>query len=202
MTVEHDTDPWQVAEVIGPFFDGVFPLKGKVAFQKEWYRKARQSKDGIKKYARQWKGYNYAVYLETVFVLDCDVEGSDELKRELAKLKELLGPFKSAFIVVTGKRRYHIYCDAKGREIHSQKLTDHTHIKGWHGYVVGPGSWHPETKKQYEICNKDAWKRTVHQSPSSCYLALENGIQIYNCTPLCVAKVVQPQLSIVQPLPH
>jgi hypothetical protein len=156
MTVEHDTDPWHVAEVIGPFFDGVFPLKGKVAFQKEWYRQARRSEEGIKKYARQWKGYNYAVYLETVFVLDCDVEGPVELKRELAKLEELLGPFKPAFIVVTGKQRYHIYCDAKGREIHSQKLTDHTHIKGWHGYVVGPGSWHPETKKQYQICDNDA----------------------------------------------
>lgn len=156
MTVEQGSDPWLVAEVIGPFFDGVFPLKGKIAFQKEWYRKARQSEDGIKKYARKWEGYNYAVYLETVFVLDCDVEGPDELKAELTKLGELLGPFKPAFSVVTGKRRYHIYCDAKGREIHSQKLTDHTHIKGWHGYVVGPGSWHPETKKQYLICDKEA----------------------------------------------
>jgi Bifunctional DNA primase/polymerase, N-terminal len=155
MTVEQGPNPWLVAEVIGPFFDGVFPLKGKVAFQKEWYRKARQSKDGIKEYARDWSGYNYAVYLKSLFVLDCDVEGPDELKRELAKLVELLGQFKPAFAVVTGKHRYHIYCDAKGREIHSQKLTDCTHIKGWHGYVVGPGSWHPETKKQYHICDKE-----------------------------------------------
>ena len=74
--------------------------------------------------------------LRRYFVLDCDVEGPYELKQELAKLEELLGQFKPAFVVVTGKQRYHIYCDAKGREIHSQKLTDHTHIKGWHGYVV------------------------------------------------------------------
>ena len=156
MSAERDADPWHVAEVIGPFFDGVFPLKGKTAFQKEWYRHARRSEDGIKNYARDWKGYNYAVYLEAVFVLDCDVEGPEELKRELPKLKELLGPFETAFVVVTGKNRYHIYCDAKRREIRSQKLTDHTHIKGWHSYVVGPGSWHPETKKQYHICDNNA----------------------------------------------
>jgi hypothetical protein len=162
MTEESTTDPWEVAKAIGPFFDGVFPLKGKVAFQKEWYRQARKSKDGIKEYAKDWEGHNYAVYLETIFVLDCDVEGSYELKQELVILEELLGQFKPAFVVVTGKQRYHIYCDAKGREIHSQKLTDHTHIKGWHGYVVGPGSRHPETQKPYQICDKDA-----HNDPRS-----------------------------------
>ena len=155
MTNERVTDPWEVAKVIGPLLDGVFPLKGKTAFQKEWYRRARKSKDGIKEYAKDWEGYNYAVYLETVFVLDCDVQGLDELKLELVKLEELLGPFKLGFIVITGKQRYHIYCDAKGREIHSQKLTDHTHIKGWHSYVVGPGSVHPETQKPYQICGKE-----------------------------------------------
>jgi Bifunctional DNA primase/polymerase, N-terminal len=153
-----NTDPWEVAKVIGPFFDGVFPLKGKVAFQKEWYRHARRSDEGIRKYAKEWKGYNYAVYLETVFVLDCDVEGLSALKQELVKSNEILGPFVPGFVVVTGRNRYHIYCDAKGREIHSQKLTDNTHIKGWHSYVVGPGSWNVdvENPKQYEICDRDS----------------------------------------------
>ncbi|MGZ4846418.1 MAG: bifunctional DNA primase/polymerase [Halobacteriota archaeon] len=150
------TDPWVTAKVIGPLLDGVFPLRGKIPVLKKWYNHARQSEDGIKKYAQEWKGYNYGVYLETAFVLDCDVQGSDALKLELTKLKELLGSFEPGFTVVTGKGRYHIYCDAKEREIHSQKLTDSTHIKGWHGYVVGPGSWHPETSLQYTICEYDA----------------------------------------------
>lgn len=149
-----NTDPWDVAKVIGPFFDGVFPLKGKIAFQKEWYKQARRSEDGIRRYAKDWKGYNYAVYLETVFVLDCDVEGLSALHQELVKIKEIIGSFVPGFVVVTGRNRYHIYCDAKGHEIHSQKLTDSTHIKGWHSYVVGPGSWNAdaENPKQYEIC--------------------------------------------------
>ncbi|MGZ4950963.1 MAG: bifunctional DNA primase/polymerase [Halobacteriota archaeon] len=133
----------------------MFPLKGKRAFQSEWYKHARATKNGIAEYAKIWKGHNYGVLLDSVFVLDVDIAGAEALKREIAKLIDILGPFKPGFMVVTGKERFHIYCDAKGREIHSQAVTAATHIKGWHSYVVGPGSIHPETGKRYEICERD-----------------------------------------------
>ncbi|MGZ4881873.1 MAG: bifunctional DNA primase/polymerase [Halobacteriota archaeon] len=150
-------DPWETAQYIGEILDGVIPVRGKEAFQKEWHKRARTSDGGIKEYARRWKGHNYAVVLDRAFVLDIDVVGPDALKEEIAKLTDILGPFKPGFTVVTGNERYHVYCDTKGREIHSQKLTDHAHIKGWHSYVVGPGSINQETGKRYEICDREGF---------------------------------------------
>ncbi|MGZ4892105.1 MAG: bifunctional DNA primase/polymerase, partial [Halobacteriota archaeon] len=154
-TIGNGNDPWQTAVVIGSSIDGVIPVRGKVAFQNEWHKRARSSETSIKEYARQFKRHNYAVVLDHAFVLDIDVEGTEALKEELSKLTDILGPFEPGFTVVTGNSRYHIYCDTYGREIHSQDLTDHTHIKGWHSYVVGPGSVHPDTGRRYEICERN-----------------------------------------------
>lgn len=143
--MDNNADPWATAKKIGPYFDGVFPIDGKRAFWGKWQTRARNSPEGIAIYAKEFAGRNYAINLKTRFVLDVDVVGIDALREELTVIFEILGPFTLGFVVVTGKRRYHIFCDSRGREIPTQKLTDKTQIKGPVGYVVGPGSWHPET---------------------------------------------------------
>ena len=95
------------------------------------------------------------MFRDGVAILDIDLDKDPNatLDSELKKLQNLLGRFEPRFMQKTGSGGYHIPFYTRGREIHSQSLTEVSEIKGWHSQIVGAGSIHPETGRRYEICN-------------------------------------------------
>jgi hypothetical protein len=143
---------WQEALKMCAYGFTLTPVKGKEAFLLEWPKKGRSGKTGVREWAKIYPQSNYGVLCNRIFVLEMDLNDAD-LDQELDRMHEILGPFEIGFMVKTGRPGktggYHLYCDAKGREIPTQDLTDLTQIRGVNHYVVGPGSVHPDTGAIY-----------------------------------------------------
>lgn len=126
----------------------VFPLKidSKTPLFSGWQDKATSDGGVVSGWARSYPENNYGVLTDSqFFVLDFDLDESDDIHSEIQRVREKLGQFTVGSLVKTGKG-YHLYCSASGFDIRNncqKRLTDKVDIKGAGGYVVGPGSIHP-----------------------------------------------------------
>ncbi len=157
-------DPWDTALIVGPALGGVIALRGhtKSAVDTGWPNNpdlVYSTEEAIKAHS----GSNYGIPCNTNLALDIDVFGEKALRKEVKQIQKRLPEFKLKFLVVTGQRddkgrgRYQAWIENHGYEIHTQKITDHTTLRGYNNYVVGPGSIHPDTGERYRICDKSGY---------------------------------------------
>lgn len=159
------TDPWDTALIVGSALGGVIALRdnSKAAIDAGWPNNPElvySTEETIKTAQAEHSGSNYGIPCNTNFLLDIDVFGEKALKREVKEIKKRLPGFELGFLVITGQRddkgrpRYQAWVENDGYEIHTQILTDHTTLRGYNNYGVGPGSIHPDTGERYRICDK------------------------------------------------
>lgn len=148
---------WQDALCMVESGWSVIPLResSKRPIWDEWPNKGVKTPEGVCKLAAEYPRHNYGMFRVDVAVLDIDLNKDPDatLDNELEKLRDILGDFEPRFMQKTGRGGYHTPFYTHGREIHSQPLTDVSEIKGWHSQIVGAGSIHPETGRQYEVYN-------------------------------------------------
>jgi hypothetical protein len=121
----------------------IVPLAGKRALVKDWPNLRLRESD-----VRDWcrKGVNWGVLTgEPLVVLDTD----SELAEAWVKRHDIDSPV----IVRSGGGGLHRYfrCPA-GTDVHSTSAAhgiDGLDVKGWHSYIVAPGSIHPQTRQRY-----------------------------------------------------
>lgn len=176
----------------------VFPLleRSKRPLIKEWPEKATNYEAIILQWAATYPENNFALLTGTGwFVLDFDPRGAtggeqdgaaDEvgyeplnIGEELQRVQAKLGWFEPGTLVKTG-RGFQLYCSADGFDIrndHEKRLTDKVDVKGSGGYVVGPGSIHPNGR-QYEFVD-------LH--------TLEDGIKLTKLLPAALQYIVSLQ---------
>ncbi len=153
------SDIWQLALFMARQGFKVFPLveQGKIPLFGGWQEKATNNEDTILKWAKLYRNHNYGVLTGNGwFVLDFDHVEPDRIYAEIQRVQETLGSFELGTLVKTG-RGYQLYCNCDGFDIrnsHEKRLTDKVDIKGAGGYVVGPGSIHPNGTR-YEFCDVD-----------------------------------------------
>lgn len=100
------------------------------------------------------------------WVLDVDVKHGHDGRATLAALEVEHGPLPPTFTVRTpsgGEQRYFRY-PTDGREVKNsasaEDLGDGLDVRGWHGYVVAPGTWRSMPDggaRPYEIVDDTAW---------------------------------------------
>ncbi|MGZ7180280.1 MAG: primase C-terminal domain-containing protein, partial [Halobacteriota archaeon] len=86
----------------------------------------------------------------------------DDINEEIRKVQEVLGPYVPGTLVKTG-RGYQLYCSSGAFDIrndHQKRLSDKVDIKGAGGYVVGPGSIHPNGA-HYEFCDANTLRTGI-----------------------------------------
>lgn len=156
---DHDSASsiWNCALFIARQGFKVFPLleQGKTPLLKGWQDKATDNENTILEWAKVYPNHNYGILTGNgFFVIDFDLDESDDIDEEIQRVQEKLGLFEPGTMVKTG-RGYQLYCGSVGfniRNNHEKRLTDTVDIKGAGGYVVGPGSIHPNGKR-YEFCD-------------------------------------------------
>jgi len=128
----------------------LIPLNGKTPLTQEW-QKTKPFEFGEKELSDQ----NYGVALgASDLVIDIDprnfVKGDDPVKR---LIKEIGVPLDDTFIVQTGGGGLHIYFTkpADSRIVNQLKEFHGIEFKSVGRQVVGPGSIHPDTLKEYKI---------------------------------------------------
>jgi len=152
MTTEEIPPVWNHALKMGAYGYEVIPVAGKRAWMSGWNKRGRSSKAGISEWAALFPDKNYALICNTFFTLETDLDGADwPCERERISKALDIKESDFGFMVKTGRTGvgYHTYCDAHGRVIPKQQLTDLTTIRGVDHYVVGPGSIHPDTGAVY-----------------------------------------------------
>ena len=149
------TDKCQLAQKMVLAGWTVILVNGKKPVKENWQHEGITSVDDVRAVAVKFHKYNYGIRRADAFVLDLDL-GKDPkatLEGELKNLAAVFGieKLEPHFMQVSGGGGYHIPVWSKGREVHSQQLTELTEIKGWNSQIVGAGSIHPKTGKQYTI---------------------------------------------------
>lgn len=99
---------------------------------------------------------NYGVHCEHILVIDVDVKDGAKGKESYKKLCGDLGLpegwERGTFVVRTGTGGFHVYlnCPNVPTQLY---LRDYPGLEFRHGpfYVVGPGSTHPDTKREYTV---------------------------------------------------
>lgn len=135
----------------------VFPLKiqRKEPLFNGWQGNATNDENAIQGWGETYADNNYGILTGNgFFVIDFDLNESDDIYKEIQQVQERLGSFELGTLVKTG-RGYQLYCSAGGFDIRNncqKRLTDKVDIKGAGGYVVGPGSIHPNGRR-YEFCD-------------------------------------------------
>jgi hypothetical protein len=162
----------------------VFPLKkrDKTPLFNGWREKATSDAGMVLDWTRRYPDSNYGVVTgHGFFVIDFDLDESDDINEEIRKVQKKLGSFEPGTVVKTG-RGYQLYCSSGEFDIrnnHEKRLTDKVDIKGNGGYVVGVGSTHPNGER-YEFCDA----RT-----------LSNGIQLTRLPDAALHYIVSLQGS-------
>ncbi len=153
----------------------LMPLRGKMPTASRW----RETKVGQYSAEELAKG-NYGVILSpTQVVIDCDPRNFEPGDRPLGRLTSAAGPLDS-FTVRTGGKKpgLHIYLTVpegfKARGKHPQYAG--LDIKHHGGYVVGPGSVHPDTGKLYEVCRGTPEKMAA---ASTAQLEILKAVPVY-----------------------
>lgn len=100
------------------------------------------------------------------WVLDVDVKHGHDGRATLTALEAKHGPLPRTFTVRTpsgGEQRYFRY-PTDGREVKNsasaEDLGDGLDVRGWHGYVVAPGTWRTMadgTSRPYEVIDAEEW---------------------------------------------
>ena len=134
----------------------VFPLSGKkpaVPAGYDW----KKWPEGI---AKPVIHTNYGVHCEKILVIDVDIKDGAKGKesfRALTKFLDLPNAWEQeTFVVQTGSGGFHVYlgCPNVPTRLY---VKEYPGLEFRHGpfYVVGPGSIHPTTKKEYTVlCGK------------------------------------------------
>jgi hypothetical protein len=142
---------WKLAMFMARQGFEVFPLKkrAKTPLFCGWQDEATCNVDVILKWAERYPDHNYGVLTGNGwFVLDFDLDKSEEIQR----VQEKTGSFEPGTMVKTG-RGDQLYCYSDGFDIRNnnqKRLSDKLDVKGAGGYVVGPGSIHPNGQR-YEF---------------------------------------------------
>ena len=134
----------------------VFPLqeRDKIPLFSGWQQRATNDENFIQGWAKSYPDHNYGILTGNGwFVLDFDLDESDNIDEELQRVGDKLGSFELGTLVKTG-RGYQLYCACDRFDIRNspKRLTDKVDTKGSGGYVVGPGSIHPNGSR-YEFCD-------------------------------------------------
>lgn len=125
----------------------VFPLKkqSKQPLLSHWQEIATTSEDTIVEWAHRYPDHNCGIITGTnLFIIDWDGIDPDEIDAKIRELQVVLGTFEVGTLVKTG-RGYQLYCDPSGFDIRNncKRLANYIDVKGAGGFVVGPGSIHP-----------------------------------------------------------
>jgi hypothetical protein len=163
----------------------VFPLRkgSKEPLLIGWQEEATDNEVASLGWAQSYPDNNYGILTgQEFFVLDFDLDESDDIDSEIQKAQEKLGPFEVGTLIKTG-RGYHLYCSADGFDIRSnsqKRLTDKVDIKGAGSYVVGPGSIHPNGQR-YEFVDprtlEDGIKFTKLSEAALQYIVSLKGVR-------------------------
>ena len=126
----------------------LIPLNGKIPLDKNWPATIQGAYN-----EKNIGNKNYGIRLSKEhLIIDIDPRNFPEGTNPFKKLSEIIGPI-STFIVKTGGGGYHIYfLKPPGMEIRGG-LPEFPGIefKSKGRQVVGPGSVHPDTKKEYVV---------------------------------------------------
>jgi hypothetical protein len=175
---------WQLALFTSRQGYKVFPLvqRDKKPFFKGWQNLATDNESTIFEWARLYPNNNYGILAGNGwFVLDFDLDESDVIDEEIQRVWDKLGSFELGTLVKTG-RGYQLYCNCDGFDIRNspKRLTDKVDIKGSGGFVVGPGSIHPNGAR-YEFCDvytlRDGIKLTKLSEAALGYIMSLQGSQ-------------------------
>ena len=131
------------------------PLNGKAAFLKEWQNSATTDARQILAWGEQFPGCNFgSVAKQGEFsVFEMDTPPADT-PNAIERFKQQGGTFTAKLTVRSRPGRGHCwYKSAPGVENVSQAYTKHGDfsVRANNEYCVSPGSFHPDTKKQYTV---------------------------------------------------
>lgn len=127
----------------------LFPLNGKIPAVRGW----REVKAGQYPLA-SLAGRNYGVALpDDIIVIDVDPRNFTPGDKPLSRLKKALGNTLDSYLVRSGGGGVHIYLRKPVDFATRMKHPDYPGIdfKRAGGFVVGPGSVHPDTGKEYSV---------------------------------------------------
>lgn len=135
----------------------VFPADGKAPLIPKGFHAASWDKETIESWWTDWPYANVAIrtgVTSNLVVLDIDPRhgGIDSLQT----LEAEIGPLHSLEVITGGGGR-HLYFQHPGPTIRSRPFKGYPgiDIKADGGYVIGPGSTHPDTGKPYTFINPD-----------------------------------------------
>jgi hypothetical protein len=139
---------WDIALFLAGQGFRVFPLKkqSKEPLFGGWQTLATTSEDTIVEWAQRYPDHNYGIITgRDLFVIDWDSVGPDEIDAKIKELQMNLGTFEVGTLVKTGGG-YQLYCATYGYDVRNScnRLADRVDIRGGGGFVVGPGSIHPD----------------------------------------------------------
>jgi hypothetical protein len=154
----------------------VFPVRGKLPLTEHGFKEASTDADMIRRWFAKWPDANVAIPTgpaSGLFVLDVDPRHGGD--KSVAALEEKYGAFPTTLEARTGGGGRHLYFAlSNGENIRNSagKLGPGLDVRGDGGYVVGPPSIHPETKKGYAWANREkpapapAWLIQALSAPS------------------------------------
>ncbi|WP_285034580.1 bifunctional DNA primase/polymerase [Mycolicibacterium sp. lyk4-40-TYG-92] len=124
----------------------VGPLNGKIPLTKHGVQDFTRDASVIASWARQFPGCNWGVTQTGVIALDVD-------PRNGGRVKALrLRPEHRTLCVQTGSGGWHFYYRVSGPVMGKVRGIDGIDVKaGGAGYLVAPGSIHPDTGKPYTL---------------------------------------------------
>lgn len=132
----------------------LFPLHGKKPAITAWPQVATADRAQLDRWLLEFPGENFGVACglgSKIFVVDIDGEVG---ALSFAKLEAIHGPLPPTYEVETARGR-HLYFnqppDIPTKNQASGELGPGVDVRGDGGYVVAPGSIHPETKRAYLI---------------------------------------------------
>jgi hypothetical protein len=135
----------------------VFPVEGKVPAISEWPRRATTDPESVRRLLAGAAGYAIVAGSSSgLVILDVDPKnGGDETLRDLVREH---GALPDTLVVITGGGGEHWYFKHPGGKIKNSRseLGDGLDIRGDGGYVVGPGSLHPDTGQTYRWENESS----------------------------------------------
>lgn len=152
-----------VFEAYAPYYGSigwkVLPLSGKHPLIKNWPTLASNDTEQILEWGKQWPHSNIGIKTgrdSGIFVIDIDGEAGEQ---SLIALIAQHGEFEETRQARTGRGRHLYFLYPDGVEIRNdagRKLGTGIDVRGEGGYVVAPGSIHPENGQQYEWLNSQA----------------------------------------------
>lgn len=211
------SDIWKYGLFLASQGHKIFPLKkqSKKPLFYGWQDGATSDADLILHWAHIYPDYNYGIVTgESIFVIDLDKVGPSQIDAKIDELQAELGVFEIGTLVKTGGG-YQLYCDPSGFDIKntSKRLGDCVDTKGAGGYVVGPGSIHPNGQRYefVDLCSLEDGIKLTKLSPAALQyiVSLQGGQRVIGADDeTCVGKASNQKskvpgnaLDYVKPIP-